>query len=276
MDNYSILDDITSNLVCRIKLAFFTRHVPNWSESKTNVHYTLWNVSEGNIWIKINKKEFFATAGDVIIFYPGDTYKASTDENGCCFVFTHFVLEMGNGVDILTGMNMAGIVSNKFLGTKGLEFCEQFRKEYTSAQHISLKMYAIYLSFLSDLFYTAREHGCHFHDNVTTPGELTIHSILNYMNAHYTESISMKDLADFANMSEKYFIFYFRYRMGIPPNQYLIECRMKRATDLLADPGNKIRTIASELGYADQYSFSKAFRKFYDKTPTAFRNQFLY
>jgi len=168
--------------------------------------------------------------------------KTYTDEKGCSFVFTHFVLEMENGIDILTGMNMAGIVSRKFLETKGLDFCEKFKKEYTSAQHIPLKMYAIYLSFLSDLFYIASEHGYHFHKNVTTPGELIIYTILNYMNTHYTESLSIKKLA----------------------------------TELLSDSTDKISTIVSELGYADQYSFSNAFRKFYDKTPTDFRNQFLH
>ena len=52
---------------------------------------------------------------------------------------------------------MAEIVSIEFLGTKGPDFYEQFKKEYTSSKYIPLKMHAIYPSFLSDLFYVVKK-----------------------------------------------------------------------------------------------------------------------
>ena len=46
---------------------------------------------------------------------------------------------------------------------------------------------------------------------------------------------------------------------------------MRRARMLLTESGNSIGWIADRLGYRDVYFFSRQFKRFHGKSPTAFR-----
>ena len=94
---------------------------------------------------------------------------------------------------------------------------------------------------------------------------------MSYINEHFLEDLSIKDIAQKAGFNEKYFIHQFRIQLGIPPKQYMIKCRMRYAVHMLIHTEEKIKDIALHLGYADVYSFSKAFKKYYDHSPSEFR-----
>lgn len=53
--------------------------------------------------------------------------------------------------------------------------------------------------------------------------------------------------------------------------KYLTQIRMEKAKALLADPNNKIASIASEIGYEDPYYFSHCFKKYYGVSPMEHR-----
>jgi two-component system response regulator YesN len=46
---------------------------------------------------------------------------------------------------------------------------------------------------------------------------------------------------------------------------------MEKAKILLADPANKLVTIANEIGYDDPYYFSHCFKKYYGVSPLEYR-----
>ncbi|MNL89168.1 HTH-type transcriptional activator Btr [compost metagenome] len=46
---------------------------------------------------------------------------------------------------------------------------------------------------------------------------------------------------------------------------------MDKAKELLSDPALKIQDISERLGYKDKNYFSKAFRNYYDCSPSEFR-----
>ena len=266
----SLIDNHFSNVSLFIKFCFFTRHESNWSEKKTKTNYTIWNIHEGNVWIELNGKTFHASAGDSILFYPGDAYKAHTDENGCSFLFFRFLLETGNRLDILSEQNLAGIYQKKELREKCVTFCGEYLSRYHNRNTASLKFYSFCFSFLTELLGSS-ECCRHFHESGAFPKALPINHILDYMNKHYTENIQVKDLASIVNMSEKYFIRYFSHYMKTSPKQYLIGRRMQYALELVANTDESIAAIAEKLGYSDQYCFSKAFRRYYNDPPSAFR-----
>lgn len=271
MDYINTMDNNLTNVSLFIKFCYFIRYGSSWTENKTKKNYTVWNVYEGNIWIEINGKTHHAAAGDSILFYPGDTYKAYTDENGCSFLFFLFLLETGNRLDILAEKNLAGIYRKEELREKCLTFCSEYLARYHSQNTASLRFYSFCFNFLIELL-DSSECCVHFNESCAFPQSLPINHILDYMNKHYTENIQVKDLAAIANMSEKYFIRYFNHYAKTSPKQYLIERRMQYALDLLTNTNESISAIAEKLGYSDQYCFSKAFRKYYNDSPSAFRS----
>jgi AraC-like DNA-binding protein len=58
---------------------------------------------------------------------------------------------------------------------------------------------------------------------------------------------------------------------GRSPQQYVLEARMRAARMLLTESGNSIGWVADRLGYRDVYFFSRQFKRFHGKSPTAFR-----
>jgi AraC-like DNA-binding protein len=58
---------------------------------------------------------------------------------------------------------------------------------------------------------------------------------------------------------------------GQPPIGYLTSWRMDLAADLLRETASTVDSIARQVGYADGFSFSSAFRRDRGMSPTAFR-----
>ena len=65
--------------------------------------------------------------------------------------------------------------------------------------------------------------------------------------------------------------FYTFDEIGISPQEYLVSYRMDMAAEMLKDTDKKIQEIAEEVGYADQMSFSRAFKKYKKMSPTEYR-----
>jgi AraC-like DNA-binding protein len=57
----------------------------------------------------------------------------------------------------------------------------------------------------------------------------------------------------------------------VPPGRYLLEHRIRRATQLLRESDLTIQQVAESLGYSDVYFFHRQFRRFSGITPRAAR-----
>ena len=95
--------------------------------------------------------------------------------------------------------------------------------------------------------------------------------LLDYINQHYTESLSLSTLATEYYLNFSYASSLFKKTTGQTFSEYLTELRMKRAKDLLADPAMSISEVGTQCGYEDSYYFSKVFKKWYGVTPSAYR-----
>ena len=277
MNNSNIINNITSNLSIRITLSFMTIHDKDWHEQKTKMHYTLWNILSGKIWVHIDNTEFLALPGDIVFFYPGNKYTAHTEMEGCKFLVNLFKVEMGNGIDILSGMNLAGVIPKEVLGDRCVTFSKQFMELYSSEHGIPFKLYSIFTAHLSDIIDAGmKDKYQRFNSDISNRAESDLQSIMLYIRDHFTENLSIKELAEMAGMSDKYFISCFKNYMGLSPKQYIIQCRMQLAARLLSDSNLKINEIALLVGYPDQYTFSKAFKKYFEEPPSVFKNHYIY
>jgi AraC-like DNA-binding protein len=100
------------------------------------------------------------------------------------------------------------------------------------------------------------------------------HTVLktrHYIEAHYHEDISIRDLASFGNMSPFHFIRVFAKEMGIPPHAYLNQVRVRRARELLAR-GCSIAATAHEIGFVDQSHLTRHFKRILGITPGQYSN----
>ncbi len=82
----------------------------------------------------------------------------------------------------------------------------------------------------------------------------------------------MAELARHAGVHPVAFARAFRRRYGCSPGEYLRECRLDRAVDLLLRrPRLALADVAARAGYADQAHFNHAFRASFGCTPGTYR-----
>lgn len=269
------LENITSTLSVRILHGHWIRHDGGWTETRTKEHYTLWSIVNGTVHIATEGRNFTAHEGDAVLFYPGCRYSACTDQDGCQFIFVLFTLEMGNGLDLFEGSAIEGILSDEKTAQASAEFQSQFRNLPPSGK-LSLKMYTAFLNYLCPVIEgLQRQNAQRFSRHTRAVGTPAIRLALDYIGDNYLSAPSVKELASLANLSEKRFISTFKNTVGLSPGQYINRLRMRKAVELIGNTDKKISEIAQILGYADQYAFSKAFRRTFGESPTEFRGSII-
>ncbi|MEO0458365.1 MAG: helix-turn-helix transcriptional regulator, partial [Cyanobacteria bacterium P01_A01_bin.114] len=57
------------------------------------------------------------------------------------------------------------------------------------------------------------------------------------------------------------------------PHQYVLQCRVKQAQQLLKQPHLSIATVSVQAGFKDQNHLTRTFRRLIGITPKAYRNE---
>lgn len=89
-----------------------------------------------------------------------------------------------------------------------------------------------------------------------------------YLEAHYSEELTLSSLADNLHVSAAYLSRTFKAVRGTSPINYLTQLRMRRAKDLLAQQQFTVAEVAQAVGYQDPYYFSKLFKRHFGAAPT--------
>lgn len=95
--------------------------------------------------------------------------------------------------------------------------------------------------------------------------------ILAWLNAHYTEKITLQDVADSLSLSPGYVSHTFKDRFGYPPMQYVNYLRIGRAQVRLIESNDKIANIAMDVGFNNIGNFNRTFLSLVGLTPRDFR-----
>ena len=96
---------------------------------------------------------------------------------------------------------------------------------------------------------------------------------VRYINNHFSEKVRIQDLADHIGISRSYLVKLVKQETGMSPQEYLIETRMRRSSDLLSRTNDSIRVVAAECGYDDALAFSKVFKSRFGLNPTEYREK---
>ncbi|MHB9023653.1 MAG: helix-turn-helix domain-containing protein [Armatimonadota bacterium] len=102
---------------------------------------------------------------------------------------------------------------------------------------------------------------------------LQIGEVISHMESAYAEPLTIEELAERANMSPRHLFRRFRQGTGIPPIEYLISLRMRKATILLRETSRTIGDIAAAVGVPDSNYFSRQFKRVTGVCPRAYRKQ---
>jgi len=95
---------------------------------------------------------------------------------------------------------------------------------------------------------------------------------IDYLDANYSTEVSISKLAGALNIDRRYLSRIFSHKVGVSPQKYLVNIRMEKAANLLAERGLNVGEAARSVGYSDQYNFSKLFKKTLGVSPSLYKS----
>jgi AraC family transcriptional regulator len=91
------------------------------------------------------------------------------------------------------------------------------------------------------------------------------------MGSRLDESVPLTELARACKLSPGHFSRAFKQTTGKPPHRWLMEQRIDKAKQLLADTTSSLVEIAMTCGFADQSHFTRVFSRITESSPGAWR-----
>lgn len=95
---------------------------------------------------------------------------------------------------------------------------------------------------------------------------------ITYLRQNYNNpALSIIDLCNELDLSRSYLYSLFKSNLGYSPQQFLINFRMEQAKEILANTDESIQTTSRMVGYNDEFTFSKAFKRHSGFSPKMYR-----
>jgi len=95
--------------------------------------------------------------------------------------------------------------------------------------------------------------------------------IIEYIEAHYSSGISLKDISAHFGYSEDYISVLIKKESGMNFSKILTSIRLNNAAKMLSTTTLSIAEIGAFAGYQNTESFIRAFKKFFNLTPSQYR-----
>jgi AraC-like DNA-binding protein len=109
------------------------------------------------------------------------------------------------------------------------------------------------------------------HKPATAPGNDIVRRAQELIEAHWDRQIPLRELARLSRCSVSTLRRQFQQTLGMPPYEWILQARMRRARRLLSTTTLRIKEVATQVGFDDPFQFSRTFRQRVGKSPRSFR-----
>ncbi|QEC78888.1 AraC family transcriptional regulator [Mucilaginibacter ginsenosidivorax] len=131
-------------------------------------------------------------------------------------------------------------------------------------EHICNANFCLYHLLATFLFPQRHNHGVGDDRDIITP-------TINFMRRNINKKLSVEDMSASLHISASHFAYIFKKATGSSPIDYFNQLKMQRACQLLFQGNDKIKTVASDLGYGDPFYFSRMFKQYIGSSPGQYR-----
>ena len=203
---------------------------------------------EGQITYVQNGCEYVSNKGSAVILPKGATYVIKGDASGAFPLINFDCLDfLCDTVTVIPTRNVEELIADY----------ERIKKLFGFAENRT-QIFSIFYGMLHKLS----------SDNI--PRELL--GAVRVIDSDYADAtLTNARLAAACNISEVYFRKLFTKHFGISPKQFVIDVRMQKAKQLLAEGAWSAATIAEKCGFSNPYHFCRLFKEHTGTTPSAYR-----
>ena len=110
---------------------------------------------------------------------------------------------------------------------------------------------------------------------LSPPLSSTTSKALSYLNEHYMDKITLRDLASRLFVSDSYLSKLFRQELGTSFTDYLNKNRVEHSIELMQATDLSLLEISGMVGFEDQSYFTKVFKRITGETPRQYKTHLL-
>lgn len=97
------------------------------------------------------------------------------------------------------------------------------------------------------------------------------HQLLDYIDLHYQNDISLKELSAIFHFNPEYLSRKFKEIFGMNFKSYLTQYRLQQSLDAIINTNDKIQDIALHNGFSSAKTYIIAFKQYFNITPYQYR-----
>lgn len=238
-------------------------------------------IKQGELHVCIEGHDYLGHDGSIFLVNPRELHFMGSDDMSVAYYTLLFPLEfisfqtmdeletsllmpLRSG-QLQLSHEIANDVLNKELHIL-LEQIINLNLEDTSMRR-QIETRALLLQFLSLLV----EHGC-LNTPVLSSNQINIQrELLAYIQEHFTEKLSLEDLAEQFHLSEKYISRYFKEHFQLTFVNYTNYLRLTYAKSLLETTELPVTEVALQSGFPNVSYFIRIFKEKYGSSPQKYR-----
>lgn len=217
-----------------------------------------------------NHQAYMLSTGDLFLLPRKSPYFYQADlKNPWSYNWIAF-----SGIKIYTMISNSIIFSKKYLHdiTKS-ETGDTYQKLFSLLnQPSSLSNEAMIESLSYLLFYFLMTEYADTSENHNRDYKLKFNLAVNYIEQNFTEKkCSINTICNHLKISRSYLYTLFLNKIGLSPRAFIKELRINEAKKKLCNTNISIGQIAEELGFSNQFNFSRSFKRSTKMSPKAYQ-----
>ena len=228
-------------------------------------YYILHIVEKGKGILDVDGKKAPFKEGDIFLVPPHIKVAYSADEKDPCkYYWVAYSGLMANELTVKTGLTVGNnYVISPIKFSNVLQKIKEMNEIATNISGVEYKLLGHLYILFSELL----------NENESLLGQEKnhVHKAIEYLQIHYQEELRINDLAKTLLLDRTYLYRLFKQQTGLSIKEYLINLRMEKAKELIANTNQSLREISLLVGYSSYLSFSNTFKDKVRMTPNSFR-----
>ena len=239
--------------------------------------YEVYFFLSGNVQYNIESRSYLLTPGDVLLISPMELHQPMFGaehreyERIVLWIDKQFLEEFS-----LPGLRMSTCFDTTVPGHTNLLRPEGVARQYltfllenllaeVSSEDPYSEMAALSLlaQVLVSLNRLAKQNAGEDHNSGP---DATVYSVLGYINEHYSENLTLDDLANKFFISKYHLSREFQRLVGTSVHRYMIQKRLVMAKQMLSE-GKPSSEVYQQCGFGDYSNFYRAFKAEYQISP---------
>lgn len=241
------------------------------------------HILQGSLSLSVDGQEYNAQKGDVLILREGALHGGAPQH--CVYECLNFDLDTLYSNVRSVRDYLRPFFRNKFFPTT--YFPSYFPEIYAIIDGLLFPFRSdkdeglcrlLTLGNISRLFAVLLENRFYYENSGETSDVVSkitqLKPVLEYVEAHFSEPLTLDELSKIIGMNPKYFCRFFNSITQQTPMNYVNYYRIEQAANLLSNTNMSVTEVGLECGFNDTGHFVKTFKKHKNITPKQYQKRF--